>query len=322
MPCHATQCTSPAADTLLVCACASVGQKNSGFTLVVAGVNRYPRFTDALADVDDALSMVHLFASLPAEKRIQTKRTQLCLRLCREWQSYVSHTRCLQKTFLSVKGVYYQARVQGVPITWVVPHRFSQEMPSDVDYRIMLTFLEFYEALLQFVFFKLYHTQNLRYPPPVRADMDDAGAHLAVVDMEAAAATASESGGAGAGAGATTDGTSKQIAVSADRASTLSSKLRSIQDGAQGDGDEDGNSGEDTGSSDDSSSEDDEILALEGDEEAAAEARIVREKAREQKRFTKLFNGLTFFLSREVRIRTCDARHSPPTSNTVPAALT
>ena len=30
----------------------------------------------------------------------------------------------------------------------------------------MLSFLEFYEALLTFINFKLYHTEGLVYPPP------------------------------------------------------------------------------------------------------------------------------------------------------------
>jgi pescadillo protein len=40
-----------------------------------------------------------------------------------------------------------------------------QVAPPDVDFRIMLTFLEFYETLLKFVLFKLYHQQDLAYPP-------------------------------------------------------------------------------------------------------------------------------------------------------------
>jgi len=36
--------------------------------------------------------------------------------------------------------------VCGEAITWLVPHALSQVLPGDVDYRVMLTFLEFYEA--------------------------------------------------------------------------------------------------------------------------------------------------------------------------------
>ena len=43
-------------------------------------------------------------------------------------------------------------------------------MPNDVDYRTMLTFLEFYETFVKFVLLKLYASVNMRYPPL----MDDA----------------------------------------------------------------------------------------------------------------------------------------------------
>lgn len=40
-------------------------------------------------------------------------------------------------------------------------------MPKDVDFRVMLTFVEFYSALMGFVNYKLYATLNLKYPPQV-----------------------------------------------------------------------------------------------------------------------------------------------------------
>ena len=38
-------------------------------------------------------------------------------------------------------------------------------MAVEVDYRVMLTFLEFYEVLIRFVNFKLYLNAGLKYPP-------------------------------------------------------------------------------------------------------------------------------------------------------------
>jgi hypothetical protein len=44
----------------------------------------------------------------------------------------------------------------------------SPQIPSDVDVRVMLTFLELYQTLLGFVFFKLYTDAGPVYPPPLR----------------------------------------------------------------------------------------------------------------------------------------------------------
>ena len=56
-----------------------------------------------------------------------------------------------------------------------------QVLPSDVDYRVMLTFLDFYSTLLQFVNFKLYHTLGVRYPPVVDAKLEQAATGLAAL---------------------------------------------------------------------------------------------------------------------------------------------
>ena len=78
--------------------------------------------------MDDALSLVHLFALLPAKNEIRAKRTKTCQRLVREWDMYVIKSKSLRKTFISIKGIYYQAEVMGEKITWLVPHKFSQEL--------------------------------------------------------------------------------------------------------------------------------------------------------------------------------------------------
>ena len=45
----------------------------------------------------------------------------------------------------------------------------------------MLTFLEFYQTLLQFVNFKLYNMLGVHYPPVVDTRLDEAAAGLAAI---------------------------------------------------------------------------------------------------------------------------------------------
>ncbi|XP_039131086.1 LOW QUALITY PROTEIN: pescadillo homolog [Dioscorea cayenensis subsp. rotundata] len=143
-------------------------------------LERYPTFVDALRDLDDCLTMVHLFAALPAVEgeRIQVERIHSCRRLSHQWQAFISRTHKLRKTFISVKGIYYQAEVEGQKITWLTPHALQQVLTDDVDFNVMLTFLEFYEALLGFVNFKLYHSINLNYPPILDPRLEALAAEL------------------------------------------------------------------------------------------------------------------------------------------------
>ena len=90
----------------------------------------------------------------------------MCQKLVSEFYLYVILSQSLNKAFLSIKGIYYQAVIAGVPITWVQPYKFTQKLPYDVDYKIMMNFCEFYEALLKFINFKLYKDAAMEYPPP------------------------------------------------------------------------------------------------------------------------------------------------------------
>ncbi|KAJ4960868.1 hypothetical protein NE237_020778 [Protea cynaroides] len=141
---------------------------------------RYPKFIDALRDLDDCLTMVHLFATLPAREseRIEVKRVHNCRRLSQEWQAYITRTHSLRKIFISVKGIYYQAEVKGQMITWLTPHALQQVFTDDVDFKVMLTFLEFYETLLAFVNFQLYYSINVKYPPILDPRMEALAADL------------------------------------------------------------------------------------------------------------------------------------------------
>ncbi|KAF9590145.1 hypothetical protein IFM89_031749, partial [Coptis chinensis] len=109
---------------------------------------RYPSFIDALRGLDDCLTMVDLFAALPAQtgEGIEVDRIHKCLRLSHEWQAYISRTHSLRKTYIGVKGIYYQANVKGRKITWLTPHALQQVLSDEVDLKVMLTFLEFYEV--------------------------------------------------------------------------------------------------------------------------------------------------------------------------------
>jgi pescadillo protein len=135
---------------------------------------RYPTFTDALRDLDDPLCLVNLFAVFQAHKLfdIPNDRVQQCAKLAKEFDLYIIKSRSLRKVFLSIKGIYYQADIQGQTVTWIVPYHFTQKLPAEVDYRVMLTFLEFYETMLKFINFKLYSSLNLKYPPQINLELE------------------------------------------------------------------------------------------------------------------------------------------------------
>lgn len=61
--------------------------------------------------------------------------------------------------------------------------RFLQ-VPSDVDVRVMLTFLELYQTLLGFVFFKLYTDAGLVYPPPLDTQKDESAAGVGAFSLQ------------------------------------------------------------------------------------------------------------------------------------------
>ncbi|KAG0131215.1 Pescadillo N-terminus-domain-containing protein [Tuber indicum] len=146
---------------------------------------RYPTFTDALRDLDDALSMIHLFASLPTNENLPPATVVNCARLTKEWAHYVIRAGALRKSFLSIKGIYYQAEVGGgQEVLWLVPYSFAQDVPVDVDFRIMHTFVEFYTTLVGFVLFRLYAVEGLVYPPRFDKDMDENAGGLGAFSIE------------------------------------------------------------------------------------------------------------------------------------------
>lgn len=128
---------------------------------------RYPTFLDAIRDLDDPLNMLFLFANMPSTDKVSYKVTKEAEKLTNQWLAYVAKERLIKRVFVSIKGVYYEANVKGQEVRWLVPFKFPTMIPSDVDFRIMLTFLEFYSTLLHFLLFRLYKEANLIYPPVI-----------------------------------------------------------------------------------------------------------------------------------------------------------
>lgn len=145
---------------------------------------RYPTFIDAIRDLDDCLSMLFLFANLPSTSTVPAKMIARCERLCLEFEHYLIVSHSLRKSFLSIKGIYYQANIQGEDVMWLVPYKFNQRVVGDVDFRIMGTFVEFYMTLLGFVNYRLYTSVGLKYPPKFDQSKDDQGGELGAFTLE------------------------------------------------------------------------------------------------------------------------------------------
>ncbi|XP_004645582.1 pescadillo homolog [Octodon degus] len=216
---------------------------------------RYPTFIDALRDLDDALSMCFLFSTFPRTGKCHVQTIQLCRRLTVEFLHYIIAARALRKVFLSIKGIYYQAEVLGQPIVWITPYAFSHDHPTDVDYRVMATFTEFYTTLLGFVNFRLYQLLNLHYPPKLEGQ-----ARAEVKAKEDAYALDSESS------------MEKLAALSASLARVV---VPAAEEEAQAD-------------------------EFPADGEMALQEENRRKELEAQEKHKKLFEGLKFFLNREV----------------------
>ncbi|KAK6024654.1 BRCA1 protein [Ostertagia ostertagi] len=129
---------------------------------------RYPTFGSAIRDLDDALCLCFAFATLPHTRILKEGLIDSCRRLTAEFMHYVIEAHALKNTFISIKGIYYQAEICGEKVTWIVPHERGLPHVTDVDFTVMVTFAEFYVAMLGFVNFRLYQMIGLYYPPQVQ----------------------------------------------------------------------------------------------------------------------------------------------------------
>ncbi|XP_037050589.1 pescadillo homolog [Bradysia coprophila] len=138
---------------------------------------RYPTFIDAIKDLDDCLTLLFLFSTFPSLKFVPREQSAMCRRLTIEFLHAMIASKSLRKVFISIKGYYFQADIKGQKVTWIVPHYypFQPQSKSDVDFKVMSIFVEFYTIMLGFVNFRLYHSLNLTYPPqfPKQIGQDD-----------------------------------------------------------------------------------------------------------------------------------------------------
>lgn len=88
---------------------------------------RYPTFQSALADIDDALSTLHLYKTTSPTNKITAEMIEDAERICHEFDLYVIKSHSLRKTFISIRGYYLQAMIGGVTVTWTVPHSHNNK---------------------------------------------------------------------------------------------------------------------------------------------------------------------------------------------------
>lgn len=223
---------------------------------------RYPQFIDAVRDLDDALCMCFLFARLPKSGRIHVQTIELCRRLTVEFMHYVIASRSLRKVFISIKGIYFQAEIKNQPVTWVVAHDFPHAHATDVDFRVMSTFTEFYHTMLGFVNWRLYHDVQLCYPPKL--------------NMKKLIAEKQE--------GETEDEVNfcNKDEISAEVVKSLNAPLTKV----------------DSMNEEDQKADEEQIILLEEGNVGSLEDE--RKKRMEERKFKSLFEGCKFFISREV----------------------
>ncbi|CAJ1346542.1 unnamed protein product [Effrenium voratum] len=66
----------------------------------------------------------------------------------------------------------------------LVSRRCCKELPAEVDFKVMLTFLEFYRAMVKFVNYRLYSELGLSYPPRRDAKIERSSAEVAALEVE------------------------------------------------------------------------------------------------------------------------------------------
>lgn len=166
-------------------------------SLVPTIKERYPYFHDAVKDIDDAMSMITLYAFLPPEvKSDTTVETHHVLtsglherakEICNAWNDYVCKAKVLSKAFISIKGYYYEAIVRNERVRWLSPHEYAHKFPSGIQQYVMLSFLEFYLDLMKFVLLKL--NADLKKEEEEEEKVEEEGVNTSAEDFRVPAAS-------------------------------------------------------------------------------------------------------------------------------------
>ncbi|KNC54689.1 pescadillo [Thecamonas trahens ATCC 50062] len=258
---------------------------------------RYPTFVDAIRDLDDALSLMFLFASVERlHYRYQPALLSSIEFSTLHFLNYVVKTSSLKKVFISIKGIYYQAAIMGQNVTWIVPHRAKVDTELIVNHTILHSFVQFYDTLLKFVNFKLYATKEMPYPPEVSETLRAGDAMLDIFNVEAAAA---DDGGMSPAENAVSEEAAASEAPITD--DDMRSRIDSLRATIESRAEEESALVAATGGKDDEN-ELDEFEEDDEDEEARVKRLAARQAKKARQRKKCLFAGLNIWLNRETPV--------------------
>lgn len=249
---------------------------------------RYPTLLDCLRDFDDALSSLALFASLPTddEKNVTSEIIADATRLFDEFLLFAIHKRLVRRVFCSIKGFYIQIKYLGQSITFIIPHQFPQDLPPDVDFKVMLTFLEFYRCMVKSVNFKVYQMEDLAYPPLANHRMLKSGCRFLSLSTQPIAAGSSNDAQVNDVEGEVDNNDEETIA----KAERLAKKIESIQSKLENtvDDEYDGEEEEENKNEEDQ------------DEEFAQDetTKLMNQVSEQEKKIQSLFKDKVFYISR------------------------
>ena len=125
----------------------------------------YPKFYNLWYDLDDILSLLYCIKHLPSNDYIGSEEVEKTANLLSQFELLMKKLNIgVQKSFISIKGLYVQFQLQEQPITFVVPLHSHQTQDIDVDYKVMATFHMYYQSLLDFFLFKMAKLNKFDYP--------------------------------------------------------------------------------------------------------------------------------------------------------------